>query len=270
MSRNSRSCRERSGAGCGASADGLPMNRARKRTYLQLLGAAATLFSVVCSSSPQAEPPAASQPPPQVTTTARTPVRLDSNHPPKIGDRYYPRESKILGEQGVCVVRLEVDADGDVRAEQLLVSSGFGRLDASCVAAFAGGHFLPATVDGKPVASWVNIPTFWTLGSHDRSYNKDFSAIPRIRDDYQLNVGTAYYPSVSREMHQQGDCVVRVAVDEGGNANETSIRKSTGFASLDHACVMAVRGAPFMPARKDGAAVSASTDFLISWKLPAH
>ena len=111
-------------------------------------------------------------------STSRTPVKMDPKRPPKIGEMYYPQDSVRHHEEGKCVVRMEVSADGDVLAEQLLVSTGFPHLDSACVLAFLGGHFLPATLGGKPVATWVNIQP---PGNLDRPIFRITRTFPRLR-----------------------------------------------------------------------------------------
>ena len=91
--------------------------------------------------------------PPKVTArappTGGTPPRIDPSHPLRIGEEYYPPESRRLQEEGLCVVRIEVDPDGHIRATQLLSSSGFERLNAACLAGFAGGRLLAIPLAGN-------------------------------------------------------------------------------------------------------------------------
>jgi TonB family protein len=212
-------------------------------------------------SSLQSAQPA---PPPAPLPGGRTPVKMDKDHPLRIGEEYYPVESRRFYEEGTCVVRVEVDVDGHIRATQLLSSTGFERLNAACLAAFAEGRLIPAMVDGRPVASWVAIPVVWKLTG------KDFSATPQIRDDYQLKVGANFYPASARERRQEGDCVIHVAVGIDGKPVEASVKKSTGFATLDEACLRAVKEAEFVPARQFGVKFASWTDINISWRLPSQ
>jgi len=80
----------------------------------------------------------------------------------KLGENY-PEQSLLLGEEGICVVRVEVDAEGFVRATQLVFSSGFDSLDAACLSGFAGGQFRPAKKNGKAVTTWINVPIAWNI-----------------------------------------------------------------------------------------------------------
>jgi TonB family protein len=89
--------------------------------------------------------------------------RVDVNNPPHLGERYYPGESKRLGEQGKCKVSMLVTADGKIHDIKLTQSSGFPRLDQACLKAFAHGGLLPAVVDGKPVDMQTEESITWYL-----------------------------------------------------------------------------------------------------------
>jgi TonB family protein len=199
-----------------------------------------------------------------------TPVRVDPKHPIKIGENY-PAESRRKGEEGLSVVRIEVDADGIVRATQLVLTSGFGRLDEATLASFSGAQMIPATINGEAVSTWANIPVAWNLAGHGtyrpHRVNDAEIPIPIILKSYRLKVSPNDYPSESRATHQEGDCAIRTTVDKGGAAAEVSIVKSTGFATLDQACVQAVRQAPFVSAHETGEAIGTSATINIRWRL---
>lgn len=74
---------------------------------------------------------------------------------PALND-YYPLESKQQHEEGSVIVRVCVDADGELTGDPTLAqTSGVERLDHAAlrVARAASGRYQPATVDGKPVKS---------------------------------------------------------------------------------------------------------------------
>ncbi len=98
-----------------------------------------------------------------VTAASDTPIKIDRHHPPHVGFDYYPIESRRLHEQGVCKVKMTVGADGVIRDIRLTLSTGFARLDAACLQAFAQGGLLPAMVDGKPVDASVELPIVWKI-----------------------------------------------------------------------------------------------------------
>jgi TonB family protein len=240
------------------------MNCPRKSTRLM------SFFSVVCyvlggCATEKLLPSQNSSP-----LSVETPIRLDKSHMPKIGNEFYPQESRLRREEGICVVRMEVDTDGLVRATQLVSSSGSERLDGACLTGFANGQFLPATLNGKTVTTWANIPTAWRLSTGSglpKKLDDDQITVPIIQKHYQLRVGPGDYPVASRTMQQQGDCTIHVFVKEDGTASNVTVSKSTGFATLDQACLKAIHEAPFIPAHRNGSATGAFADINISWRL---
>lgn len=78
-------------------------------------------------------------------------------------DIVYPRASRRLGETGLVVVAVRIDAEGVPREAQVLQSSGFERLDRAAVAGVLRARFLPLTVDGRPLAGWARIPVPFEL-----------------------------------------------------------------------------------------------------------
>ena len=104
-----------------------------------------------------AEPPA-----PEPAVAARTPVQLDPDRP-IVFDDFYPVESKSLGEQGRCVVRMTVMTDGSITAASIETSSGYERLDHACLESIDGQYVIPATENGVPVEQTVLMPIEWKL-----------------------------------------------------------------------------------------------------------
>jgi TonB family protein len=56
---------------------------------------------------------------------------------------------------------------------------------------------------------------------------------------------------------------------KAGAPSGITVTKSTGFANLDQASILAIQQAHFIPAHKNGAAVAASADIDIIWRAPA-
>jgi TonB family protein len=102
--------------------------------------------------------------PPPVIVPNGTPLR-DPAHPAIVHWEYYPGESKRQNEQGSCMVKLTVVIEGPVQDTVLTISSGCSRLDAACLKAFRSERFLPATQDGKPIVSSIELPINWRLGT---------------------------------------------------------------------------------------------------------
>jgi len=94
---------------------------------------------------------------------ASTSIKMDPKHPLKIGEDYYPDASKRANEEGRCLVKMTVAADGRVTDATIQQSSGFPRLDEACLKGVKGQRMLPATEDGKPVETTATVPIVWKL-----------------------------------------------------------------------------------------------------------
>jgi|ERR1700722_16434383 len=246
------------------------MASAHKWSSTYLCFAALPVAIGICSDTRAGDTTTTNSPPAIVTAN----IRMDQNRPIKLGENY-PVESRRLHEAGICGVRVEVDIAGDVLATQLISSAGFERLDAACLANFANGHLLPAAINGTPVTRWASIPIAWnTTGAahtyRPQRFNDEQLPVPIVQTDYELHVGPRFYPDTSRAMHQQGDCTEHVFVNEDGTTSNITVTKSTRFATLDQACILAIQQAKFVPARKNGIAVAAWADINIIWRLPAN
>jgi TonB family protein len=237
------------------------MNSAPKRTSDFLSFAAIPLAIALCSNT-KADDSTPTTPP----TVVRTPIRVDTVHPTRYGNDY--PHLPLNGEGGLCGVRIEVDTEGNVLATQLIVSTGVPRVDAECVLSSADVHFVPATINGTPITSWASTPVDINAVRTLRLPNDGQLTVPIIKSDYELRVGPHFYPFEARAAQQEGDCTVHVLVNENGATSNVTVTKSTHYDTLDQACILAIQRAAFVPAHKDGAAVAASTDINIFWRLP--
>jgi protein TonB len=110
------------------------------------------------------EPPLSVEPArPAHETVAATAARMDPKHPLHIGPDYYPDGAIRRGQEGRCVVRVAVAADGRIISSALQASSGFPSLDDACLSAVRGQHMLPATQNGEAIESNVSLPIVWQL-----------------------------------------------------------------------------------------------------------
>jgi TonB family protein len=192
---------------------------------------------------------------------------MDPRHPLHIGANYYPKESLKHREQGRCVLNLYINADGSVSATQLLKSTGFPLLDTACLESVIDVPMLPAKTDGVPIAGWSEFKINWQLGPPQFTQYPPLekSAVPRVSEDYELQVGEKFYPEAARAKHPRGYCVVHMTVGSTGTALNVGITHSTGSTILDKACVEAITAARFTPELQDGRPVADSTDIAIYW-----
>ena len=75
----------------------------------------------------------------------------------------YPRECIRKGQQGEVILMVQVSADGDVLSVEVLQSSGHRLLDRAAVRSVERLRFVPATRDGVPVSSTLELPLLYQL-----------------------------------------------------------------------------------------------------------
>ncbi len=64
------------------------------------------------------------------------------------------------------------------------------------------------------------------------------------------------YPKLSRRLGEQGKVMLRVKVNQSGNVEQIQINTSSGFARLDTAAQNTVQNWSFIPAQRNGQAIS--------------
>jgi periplasmic protein TonB len=106
---------------------------------------------------------------------------------------------------------------------------------------------LPAVVEPSERAITIPVRTSTpVLASEDRSAPKLISTVEYLREPIPR------YPPQSRKLREQGLVMLRVLIDERGNACSIEIESSSGHARLDHAAREAVSRAAFRPYVEDG------------------
>jgi len=229
-------------------------------------------FVALADAQPGEAQSAPSTPRPSSSTNAPDKhVRVDPSYPLRLGEVFYPPDSKLLGEEGICTVRLLVSADGTIPVVQLVATSGYARLDSACRDAFIDARLLPATSHGVPVTTWVNVPITWVLSANHRPLSTgDVKSTPHFSDDDRPEVGWEHYPVEALQLHQEGYCLVQGQISESGTPSNVAVFKSTGFETLNQACVEAIQHGHFVPAERAGTPVSADAEFLLDWRFGSH
>jgi protein TonB len=100
--------------------------------------------------------PPASAPPGSVLVT--TPRYRSPPTPPA-----YPPRAVEFGLTGTVLVRARVSPDGSTEETRIWRSSGHPLLDAAATAAVRRWAFEPASVDGRRVEAWVEVPVHFRL-----------------------------------------------------------------------------------------------------------
>jgi protein TonB len=77
----------------------------------------------------------------------------------------------------------------------------------------------------------------------------------------------AYYPSFSKRSGEQGEVVVKLIIDEGGNVEEIALMRSSSFPRLDRAATEIGKRYRFKPYVVNGSPTRISTNLLIKFNL---
>jgi protein TonB len=75
----------------------------------------------------------------------------------------YPALSRQLGEQGKVLVRVLVNAEGNVEHVVLRKTSGYDGLDEAALETVKQWRFVPAKRAAQPIAAWVVVPISFSL-----------------------------------------------------------------------------------------------------------
>ncbi|MDI6732364.1 MAG: energy transducer TonB [Planctomycetota bacterium] len=94
------------------------------------------------------------------SSSEEKPLLSTSNKPPS-----YPRLARLLGQEGLVVLLVEITDDGIVSDIKLIKSTGYKLLDESAIKSVKGWRFIPATKNGKTLASRTEIPIRFKLTS---------------------------------------------------------------------------------------------------------
>ncbi|UCF64899.1 MAG: energy transducer TonB [bacterium] len=100
----------------------------------------------------------------QSTRTAEVPDLVKPEKLPTILKQVqpsYPEAARKAGIEGLVVVEVLVDTAGNVEKAQIVRS--VPELDQAAIEAVRKFRFNPATLDDKPVSSWITIPIHFKL-----------------------------------------------------------------------------------------------------------
>lgn len=111
-------------------------------------------------SEPEPEVEPQPDPEPQVIVESSQVAKLVVEWKP-----IYPRESRRRGQEGEVLLRLEISSTGQVESVELLKSSGHRLLDRAALRSAESLQFVPATRNGKPVSSTLDLPLVYRLKS---------------------------------------------------------------------------------------------------------
>ena len=175
-----------------------------------------------------------------------------------INSNSYPEIALRNGWQGKVVIALKINRWGVVADCTVQESSGYKLLDeATCAALANRARFDPATdAKGEPTDGIYLFPVNWSLPEDTGAYRPADPAVPRtgyprppVPKRYWSTVYRADYPDSDFSARHRGTTMVNLTVGKDGTVSNCTVRRSSGFASLDAAtCRIMRERALFYPA----------------------
>ena len=142
----------------------------------------------------------------------------------------YAREAYLDGEEGIVGLRVRVRQDGSVADTQVVTSSGSMRLDQAAQEVVKDWRYQPATMNGAPVDSSVQVEIVWALET------LRFEITPQMAKNLP-----DYYPQDAMRRGEKGVSTVRFLTAPDGSVVKAFIDRPSGHARLDEAAVNMIR-----------------------------
>ncbi len=171
----------------------------------------------------------------------------------------YPLESLNANEAGAVLLKLLVDARGNVTESVIERSSGYQRLDEAARAALRLCKFKPATLNGNPTSAWAALEYVWILKEPESTKTKPVLIASSCK--------RPEYPTASFGAGETGVVLLRFLVDPEGKVAKTIVERSSGYPQLDDAARTALELCKFEPATLDGKATSTWTAIEYVWTI---
>ena len=188
-----------------------------------------------------------------VTEDITPPVKL-SAVPPQ-----YTEEAKKARVQGVAILQVVINEQGNVTKAQVLKGLPMG-LSEAALEAVKQWTFEPARENGVPVSVYYNLTINFQLPAPpDRP---TFDKEPQIQVKIEPE-----YTEVAKEARIQGVVILDVLVSRTGSVLGVNVRKGLPL-GLSEAATTAVYDWKFLPALKDGEAVEAMMRVNVDFRLP--
>ncbi len=254
----------------------------RREFIFALIALLTAAFAAAQQSAPPTPPPGATAPI-QGNGSALSPD--SSPGPYKIGGRIsapvvlhsvmaeYSDEARRANYQGVCLISLIVDAQGNPQNIRVVRALGMG-LDAKAIEAIRQYKFKPAMKDGTtPVPVQITIEVDFRLYAQKKpvpSTAPSFDTEPgNVSPPLLINYVKPKYSRYARKNRVTGVCVIGLTVDTNGIPRNVHVVTSLEL-SLDANAVKSVKHWRYKPATnmKNGTAIPFEGTVKIEFKLP--
>jgi TonB family protein len=192
----------------------------------------------------------------------------------------YPEDVPVKEVQGMTVLAMVIDANGNPAHIQILHSHGVA-FDQASVAAVQHSRFEPGRLGGKPVPVWIDVRVvFYANGSQavpqvlvaerdlpppDKSQLKDKHQHPlSYTPPFPIHTVDADFADPFAIHPYVQMAIVTALVGEDGFPKEVRIKRGLGF-GLDKKAEAAVWQYRFFPATKKGYPIAARRDVMVDF-----
>jgi TonB family protein len=180
-------------------------------------------------------------------------------------------EARRAKYQGICIIALIVDAQGNPQNIHVVRALGMG-LDEKAIEAIRQYKFRPAMKDGTtPVPVQITVEVEFRLYDRKKpipSTAPSFDTVPgNVSPPHLLNYVEPKYSHYGRKNQISGECVIGLTVDTLGIPQNVHVVRSLE-PSLDENAVKAVKQWRYTPAVNNGNAVPFESTVKVNFKLP--
>jgi TonB family protein len=192
-------------------------------------------------------------------------VTWKNAHPP-----HYPVEALHKGEQGMVVLDVTIDAQGQVAtvAVDPEGTTAATVLQDAAMDAAKGWRYAPGHKDGKAVGGVVRIPVNFSLTPDEPDAGATTSSSPSVDISYK-NRNPPRYPAEAINKGQQGNVVLDVTIDSSGKVTGVQIDQHGTDAptELQVAALQAAENWKFNPGRRNGKPVGGVIQVPVNFSL---
>jgi len=159
----------------------------------------------------------------------------------------YPVEAQFDDIEGTVALRIIVTREGKVTEPKIIKAVPPGYFEEAAIETIKQYEFKPATRNGKPVDTTVNMQIEFSLKNQGAGDDNN-SRTPAIL----LEIFVVPFPDKLKKEYKEGKVVVKYIVTKEGNIKNLTVIESTPPGVFDEYALEAVKRYKYQPATKNG------------------
>jgi len=200
-------------------------------------------------------------------------ISVTYDHPPQPVGGYasiqknvhYPELVRKAGIGGTTIVQVQINKQGKPLKGIVFKSAGDKSLDAAAIEAVMSTEWMPAEMDGSPVAVQITLPIIFRLKTGDSDHSiTTASAVGSIDldkspqpEDWKAISQNIVYPDEARKDGVTGTLTMQFTVSEKGSLLSFKVINGPDHEALRAAAVHALKSTKWIPGEKDGKPIAA-------------